>query len=87
VQDIKIFYPSFEFRDRTLGILRAWSGKQFELDTEAVFKGFFELFAQYRGRRAAGDDFTFLLCRFDDAFPIVLDIGAMRRNGEKQSAA
>jgi len=75
MQDVEMFHPRFELGDRPLGILGSRGGQQFQLDAEAALEGFFKLFAQNRGGRAAGNDFAFLLGRFDDAAPVLLNVG------------
>ena len=75
MQHVEMFHPSLELGDRPLGVLRSRRRQQFELDAEAAFEGFFILFAQNRGGRAAGNDFAFFFSRFDDAAPVLLNVG------------
>ena len=82
----KYFTPALNSDDRSLGVLRPLRRREFQLDAEAVFEGFFELLAQHRRGWAAGDNFAFFFRRFDDSFPFIGRFRGMHRAGEKQSA-
>ncbi len=77
MQHVEVFHTGFEFGIALWAFCGSRRGEQFQLDAEAVLEGFFKLLAQHRGGRPAGDDFAFLLGRFDDLFPFIRGIGCV----------
>src|SRR4030095_354631 len=71
VKNVEVADSGFKLGHCFAGILRAGRRDKFQFKTKSVLESIFILFSQHRRWRAAGNDSAFLLCGFDDLFPIL----------------